>query len=82
MLSYYQLESIIKQPVMIDQILHFLCDFLVNPKIFPGFPHDKIGNPHNGAMLTAQVYRKQNVAHNQGIAAEIKIKINLKSWRK
>lgn len=54
---------------MIDPDLHLLCGFLVNPSSFPCFLHDKIGNPHNGEMTTAQECRRQSVVHNLVIAA-------------
>ena len=54
---------------MTNPRLHLLCGFLVNPNTFPCFLLDKIGNPHNGAMPTAQEYKPQSVEHSQVRAA-------------
>lgn len=51
----------------------------MNPKSFPDFLHDEIGNPKSAAIAIAQEYRRQNVGHNQEKAAEVKNKTNLNS---
>lgn len=56
--------------------IHFLRDFLLNPKSFPGFLHDEIDNLHNASIAIAQEYRQQNVGHNQEKAVEIENKID------
>lgn len=51
------------------QVLHLLCDFLLNPKTALDFLHDKSGTLHNGATPVTEECNQLNVVHSQGEAA-------------
>lgn len=51
------------------EVLHLLCDFLLNPKTALDFLHDKSGTLHNGATPVTEECNQLNVVHSQGEAA-------------